>query len=88
LIKNFNVRYECNDARDNHFAEMKKKLADAKKSGQNLFPSGFLSYKDKFADDLNNFDYSSDDEDLLEYDEDAPQGPRTLHMIAEAKEMW
>ncbi|KAJ7024013.1 hypothetical protein C8F04DRAFT_876384, partial [Mycena alexandri] len=24
LIKNFDVRYECNDARDDHFAQMKK----------------------------------------------------------------
>ncbi|KAJ7441126.1 hypothetical protein FB451DRAFT_1058292, partial [Mycena latifolia] len=25
LLQNFNVRYECNDARDDHFAQMKKK---------------------------------------------------------------
>ncbi|KAJ7156496.1 hypothetical protein C8R43DRAFT_883842, partial [Mycena crocata] len=25
LLKNFDVRYECNDARDDHFAQMKKK---------------------------------------------------------------
>ncbi|KAJ6585467.1 hypothetical protein B0H19DRAFT_924974, partial [Mycena capillaripes] len=42
LINNFDVRYECNDARDDHYALMKKKLAEAKKNGQNLFPSGFL----------------------------------------------
>jgi hypothetical protein len=87
-IKNFDVRYECNDASDDHFAEMKKKLAEAKKSGQNIFPSGFLSYKDKFADDLNDFDYGSDDDDLFEGDdEDLQRGPRTRRMIAEAKEM-
>jgi hypothetical protein len=36
LLSNFNMRYECNDARDDHFAAMKKKLAEAQ--------SGFTSH--------------------------------------------
>ncbi|KAJ7844243.1 hypothetical protein B0H14DRAFT_3455688 [Mycena olivaceomarginata] len=78
LIKNFDVRYECNDAKDDYFAQMKKKLADARKAGQDLFPTGFLSHKDKFAEDLNDFDYGSDDEDLVDNDEDTEKGKRTL----------
>ncbi|KAJ7429104.1 hypothetical protein FB451DRAFT_996525, partial [Mycena latifolia] len=27
LIQNFNLRYECNDARDDHYALMRKKMA-------------------------------------------------------------
>ncbi|KAJ7187206.1 hypothetical protein C8R46DRAFT_879409 [Mycena filopes] len=87
MIRNFDVRYECNDARDDHFAQMKKKLADAKKEGTNLWPSGFMSYKDKFAGDLNEMDYGSDDESLHDYDDDAPKGRRTLQLMEEAKDM-
>ncbi|KAJ7763832.1 hypothetical protein B0H16DRAFT_1311067 [Mycena metata] len=87
LIKNFDVRYECNDARDDYFAQMKKKLAEASKSGQDFFPTGFLSHKDKFAEDLNDFDYGSDDEDLVDNDENIEKGKRTLRMIAEAKDI-
>ncbi|KAJ6562188.1 hypothetical protein B0H19DRAFT_942776, partial [Mycena capillaripes] len=87
LIKHFDVRYECNDARDDHYAQMKKKLSEAKKLGQNLFPADFLSYKDKFADDLNDFDYGSDDEDLIDHDDDDERGPKTLRMIVEARDI-
>ncbi|KAJ7028484.1 hypothetical protein C8F04DRAFT_963937 [Mycena alexandri] len=87
LIKNFDVRYECNDARDDHFAQMKKKMKEAKAAGKYIWPSGFLSYKDKFADDLNEFDYGSDDDNLEDNDNDVEKGPRTLRMLAEAKDM-
>jgi hypothetical protein len=66
---------------------MKKKLAEAKKSGQNLFPSGFLPHKDKFADDLNDFDYGSDDENTQDADECIEPGPKTLQLLALAKDM-
>ncbi|KAJ7152410.1 hypothetical protein C8R46DRAFT_913244, partial [Mycena filopes] len=87
LIRNFDVRYECNDARDDHFALMRKKLADAKASGQSLLPAGFLGYKDKFADDLNEFDYGSDDGDADDGDEFEERGRRTARMMAEALDM-
>ncbi|KAJ7155809.1 hypothetical protein C8R46DRAFT_1295856, partial [Mycena filopes] len=87
LITNFDVRYECNDARDDHYAQMRKKLNDAKKEGKSLWPAGFMGYKDKFADDLNDFDYGSDDDGLEDIDEDVQKGPRTLKMIAEAKDI-
>ncbi|KAJ7734607.1 hypothetical protein B0H16DRAFT_1327430 [Mycena metata] len=86
LIKNFDVRYECNDARDDHFAQMRKKLAEANALGKSLLPTGFLPFKDKFADDLNDFDYGSDDGMDADFDEEQ-KGPRTLKMIAEAKEI-
>jgi hypothetical protein len=46
-----------------------------------------LSYKDKFADDLNDFDYGSDDEDTVDHDDDDERGPKTLQMIAEARDI-
>jgi hypothetical protein len=30
LMRNFDVRYECNDARDDHFAQMRKKIEGSK----------------------------------------------------------
>ncbi|KAJ7168834.1 hypothetical protein C8R46DRAFT_897652 [Mycena filopes] len=87
LIKNFDVRYECNDARDDHFAQMKKKLAEAKKDGKTLWPAGFMPLKDKFSEDLNDFDYGSDDDALEDRDEDSPKGRRTMQLLAEAKDM-
>ncbi|KAJ7121783.1 hypothetical protein C8R43DRAFT_1241439 [Mycena crocata] len=87
LLRNFDVRYECNDARDDHYAQMQKKLNAAKKSGANGFPPGFVSYKDKFADDVNDFDYGSDDENMPDDVDDGPKGRRTLQMIRESKDI-
>ncbi|KAJ6574056.1 hypothetical protein B0H19DRAFT_933701, partial [Mycena capillaripes] len=87
LIKNFDVRYECNDARDDHFTQMKKRMSEAKAAGKNLWPDGFLSHKDKFADDLNDFDYGSDDEDIQDNDDDVEKGPKTLRILAEARDI-
>ncbi|KAJ7459305.1 hypothetical protein FB451DRAFT_1046253 [Mycena latifolia] len=75
LMRNFNVRYECNDARDNHFAQTKKKMAEAKVAGTSLSPPNFMNYKDKFADDLSNFDYGSDDDEMVDAD-DTEKGPK------------
>ncbi|KAJ7114873.1 hypothetical protein C8R44DRAFT_562701, partial [Mycena epipterygia] len=87
LINNFNVRFECNDARDDHFAQMKKKLAEAKASGESLFPAGFMDYKDKFAEDLNDFDYGSDDDNLPGEDDENEMGPKTRRLLSDVKEM-
>ncbi|KAJ7448098.1 hypothetical protein FB451DRAFT_1053975, partial [Mycena latifolia] len=88
LMKNFNVRYECNDARDDHFAQMKKKMADAKSAGRSMFPANFMTFKDKFADDLNDFDYGSDEEEAENAeDDDCEKGPKTLKLLGEAKVM-
>ncbi|KAJ7022896.1 hypothetical protein C8F04DRAFT_1194054 [Mycena alexandri] len=46
-----------------------------------------MPYKDKFADDLNDFDYGSDDDEMDGDFDDEQKGPRTLKMIAEAKEI-
>ncbi|KAJ7089425.1 hypothetical protein C8R44DRAFT_560449, partial [Mycena epipterygia] len=87
LMRNFNVRYECNDARDDHFATMKKKMAAAEAAGISLFTSDIMGVKDDFAADLNEFDYGSDDEEMDEEITDEEKGPRTLKMQAQAKEM-
>jgi hypothetical protein len=85
-MKKFDVRYECNDARDDQFAQMRKKLKEARAGGNNLWPSGFLSHKDKFAEDLNDFDYGSDD-GMQDNDGDVEKGSRMLQMLAEARDI-
>jgi hypothetical protein len=87
LMRNFDVRYECNNARDDHYAQMKSKLAEAKSSGKSLFPVSFMGYKDKFATDLNEFDYGSDDDDMEHDLSDDMKGARTLKMMAEWQEI-
>lgn len=89
LLNNFNVQYECNNARDDHFSLMKKKMATAKAAGKSLFPEGFLPYKDKFAKDLNEFDYGSDNDDMDEDRDhiDEPTRPRTQKMRSLAIEI-
>ncbi|KAF7335862.1 ATP-dependent DNA helicase [Mycena sanguinolenta] len=87
LMKNFNVRYECNDARDDHYAQMKKKMAAAKDSGRVVYPSGFMGLKDEFVDDINDVDDGLDGEDVdRDLSADAP-GPRSAKIISEMKEM-
>ncbi|KAJ7171048.1 hypothetical protein C8R46DRAFT_895502, partial [Mycena filopes] len=83
LLANFNVRYECNDARDDHFAALKKKMAEA----QSGFTSHFImGDHDEFKGDLTDCEYESDEGDDFP-DEDVRKGPRTLRMAAEAKQI-
>ncbi|KAJ7101099.1 hypothetical protein C8R44DRAFT_543710, partial [Mycena epipterygia] len=49
LMNNFNLRYECNDARDDHYAQLKKKNAEARKT----MPMPDLGEED---DDANDYD--------------------------------
>ncbi|KAJ7085288.1 hypothetical protein C8R44DRAFT_752888 [Mycena epipterygia] len=87
LMRNFNVRYECNDARDDHFTTMKKKMAAAEAAGSTVFTTNIMGVKDDFAADLNEFDYGSDDEEMAADITDEQKGPRTLKLLAQAKEM-
>ncbi|KAJ7086960.1 hypothetical protein C8R44DRAFT_548657, partial [Mycena epipterygia] len=89
LLANFNVRYECNDARDDHFATLKKKLAEVQAGFTSHFSRGFMGGKDDFADNL--VDCGDDEESDGESDyhnfQDEDKGLRTKRMEAEAKEI-
>ncbi|KAJ6549429.1 hypothetical protein DFH09DRAFT_926166, partial [Mycena vulgaris] len=80
LMNNFNIRYECNDARDDHYAQLKRKTKEARRNQQ----SAYLGDED---DDLNDFDGVNED---IEADEngDGPDYsvPGPLHR-AQARKM-
>jgi hypothetical protein len=59
LIENFNLRYECNDARDDHYTQMKKKMSEA----QFGFTSHFSNNRDKLVNEFSdNLDDPGDDD--------------------------
>jgi hypothetical protein len=76
LMANFNVRYECNDARDDHYANQQKLMKMAEQSS--AYPPGTY---DKLRQDMDPdlFDLV-DDGDESESEEDDYVGPRTLAM--------
>ncbi|KAJ7163699.1 hypothetical protein C8R46DRAFT_901899, partial [Mycena filopes] len=77
LISNFNIR--CNDARDDHFALMKKKLAEAELRNPS-YRGAYLGRKDEFLNDLEGVEYTSDEHII----DDEP-GPRSTKLAAEAE---
>ncbi|KAJ7085022.1 hypothetical protein C8R43DRAFT_851200, partial [Mycena crocata] len=64
LIRNFNIRYECNDARDDHYSILRKKMAEGRKYTSNPI----LGECDRFLNDvvgeIGDEDMASDDEDI------------------------
>ncbi|KAJ7801806.1 hypothetical protein B0H14DRAFT_2386111 [Mycena olivaceomarginata] len=85
LMKNFNVRYECNDARDDHYTAMKKKLAEVDSGKERSTGHPILGDFDDMKDDLDNSDYGLDENDLS--DDDEEKGPKTGRLLKEAGEM-
>ncbi|KAJ7171223.1 hypothetical protein C8R46DRAFT_849940, partial [Mycena filopes] len=75
LVRNFNLRYECNDARDDHYAQMKKKEAEA---GRGYFPNSFLDVKDSHHDFVGgDIDVHDENEDVVL---DTMIGPKTQRL--------
>ncbi|KAJ7865900.1 hypothetical protein B0H14DRAFT_2195068, partial [Mycena olivaceomarginata] len=85
LMKNFNVRYECNDARDDHYTAMKKTLVEADSGKERSTGHPILGDFDDMKDDLDNSDYGLDEDDLS--DDDEEKGPKTGRLLKEAGEM-
>lgn len=82
LLKNFNLRYECNDARDDHYNTMRKKISEAEFGFTAHFSHNFLGEKDKLADFI--------DEELDDNgEENFPQtlGKKTRNLRAEMEEI-
>ncbi|KAJ7122696.1 hypothetical protein C8R43DRAFT_1090749 [Mycena crocata] len=79
LIRNFNIRYECNDARDDHYAIMRRKMAER---GEYTSKS-ILGQHDKFANDIEAGEFGDED---MGCDDDITIGRRTeiLNMSRES----
>lgn len=85
LMNNFNIRYECNDARQDYYAQMKKREADM----DDGFPrEPILGDHDEFLNDYENMDYGTDGE-LLDFDdsEDGEKHRKALRTMKVAADM-
>jgi hypothetical protein len=70
LIRNFNIRYECNDARDDHYNVMRRKMAE-----QGEYRSHpILGSHDKFENDVEAGEFGDED---MGCDDDITVGRRT-----------
>jgi hypothetical protein len=80
LIANFNLRYECNDARDDYSAKQRKTGGS-----DNIFP--YWASTDILKDlDDNKFDYDDDEVNDVEHEDDIYLEPSNIH-IKKLKEM-
>jgi hypothetical protein len=75
LMKNFNLRYECNDARDDYST---KQQNDKDKSG--FFPSWASSDVLKDLDNNSVLDYENDDPNDVDSEENTYTDPSTNHL--------
>ncbi|KAJ7132918.1 PIF1-like helicase-domain-containing protein [Mycena filopes] len=80
LIANFNLRYECNDARDDHYAIMRKKLA----ARGDFAGHAVLGARDDFENDVPDVEFG--DEDML-CDEDILLGYKTRKLLSDGEKM-
>lgn len=62
LITHFNVRYECNDARDDYFATMKRKLEGSQAPFPSQFGHIYMGEKDDFSNDVRGFEHGLEDD--------------------------
>ena len=90
LMANFNVRYECNDARDDHFAQMQRSIreAEANESFGSTHPR--LGKFDKLKHDMNPdlLELGDNEDGLDEPDgEEVYVGPKTFRLRKQAEEM-
>ncbi|KAJ7705903.1 hypothetical protein B0H16DRAFT_1271885, partial [Mycena metata] len=88
LLSNFNVRYECNDARDDHYANLRKKMAEAQAGFTSHFAYRYVGDHDETRDDLDDSAYGLEDAD--DSDDDGGEedvGPITMRLLREASEM-
>lgn len=85
LMANFNVRYECNDARDDHFAQMRKKLAEVQSGFTSHYGHQFLGDRDRMKDDAMAANHGMEEDEEFESDADDYVGPRSQHFFDEAR---
>src|ERR1700677_4584312 len=65
IMKYFNIRYECLDARDDYSAEMKKKKQDNQYSRWGSNPNGFDDRDDNYGDNCETNIQPETDEDIF-----------------------
>jgi hypothetical protein len=90
LMANFNVRYECNDARDDYFAMMKKQMNEAESIEPPRAGYIHLGTKDKLVENMApDLLELIDDAENEEYEDEECRylGPRTRRMQRQASEM-
>ncbi|KAJ7115120.1 hypothetical protein C8R43DRAFT_902842, partial [Mycena crocata] len=87
LMENFNTRYECNDARDDHYSQMKKKLAEAAGSSKPRGPSKIMGFFDDLKVDDDDSDYGLNEEEGSEDESWGEEGRKYKLLLAEASEM-
>jgi hypothetical protein len=89
LMANFNVRYECNDARDDHFAQMQKKMREAETAYPSFEHHPHIGSFDKLNCDMapGLLEFDNDEEVLEQPDDEVFIGPKTLRLRKQAAEM-
>ena len=81
LMKNFNLRYECLDARDDFHAEFQKKQKESGKRG----PQVDQEDDNKFENEVpNDFDYQFSNNKIQELDIPGPAYYQEIHNKREA----
>ncbi|KAJ7801457.1 hypothetical protein B0H14DRAFT_2240915, partial [Mycena olivaceomarginata] len=78
LIRNFNIRYECNDARDDYYAIMRRKLAERGEYKSN----SILGERDEFENDLDTGEFGDED---MGCDDDIAIGRKTEALMNSQK---
>ncbi|KAJ7164298.1 hypothetical protein C8R46DRAFT_863142, partial [Mycena filopes] len=86
LLQNFNVRYECNDERDDHFAQLKRQLAQAEVGFTSHYPRRFMGERDKLMEEVDAAYYGMDEDEEVD-DENSYVGPRSQHLLEESREI-
>ncbi|KAJ7441884.1 hypothetical protein FB451DRAFT_1058020 [Mycena latifolia] len=85
LMGNFNVRYECNDARDDHFAQMQRKMKEAEAGSVHVKVHPLMGHRDQLNDDMNTVMYEYEEES--DGEDGAYIGPKTMRMKQQMDEM-
>ena len=84
LMKNFNLRYECLDARDDFHAEFQKKQNESRKRGPQVDQDDDDEFEDEVPD---NFDYQFSNNENQELDIPGPAYYREIHNKHEADDI-
>jgi hypothetical protein len=79
LMRNFNIRYECNDARDDHYAQMKQKMAERGEYSTNTILG---THDDLKVDDM--MLYGAED---MPPNHEIPMGKKTEKLMTERLDM-
>ncbi|KAF9455472.1 hypothetical protein BDZ94DRAFT_1179897, partial [Collybia nuda] len=83
LMRNFNLKYECNDARDDYYSILKKKKKDAKMN--NTSSNVLLNNNDDYINDMDIDHHDYGDDNFMTVDIDV-FGEKTLRMLSKMRD--